>query len=110
MLEGAQPVPPAVAVKAAICDLLDNARAAGSVVVHVQNDGPPGDPDEPGTPGWELVFEPQEAENVVRKDDCEAFAANPDLAGSVRARQVERIVVAGVQKANSASRQQAAVP
>lgn len=73
MLEGAQPVPSAVAVKAAISDLLDKARAAGSVVVHVQNDGSSGDPDEPGTPGWELVFEPEDGEIVVRKDQCDSF-------------------------------------
>jgi nicotinamidase-related amidase len=97
MLEGTEPVLSAVAVRAALCDLLDKARAARSVVVHVQNDGPSGDPDEPWTPGWELVFEPAEDEIVVRKDQSDTFAANPDLAGRLRSRHVEQVVVAGMQ-------------
>ena len=97
MLEGSEPVPSAVDVKAALSGLLDKARAARAVVVHVQNDGSSGDPDEPGIAGWELVFEPAEDEIVVRKDQSDTFAANPDLAGLLKDRQVERVVIAGMQ-------------
>jgi nicotinamidase-related amidase len=97
MLEGEQPVPSAADVKAVFGDLLDKARAARAVVVHVQNDGPPGDPDEPHTPGWELFFEPSEEEIVVRKDQCDAFAADAGLAEALRGRQVRRVVIAGMQ-------------
>jgi len=34
---------------------------------------------------------------VVRKDQCDAFAANPDLAHTLRAHHVNRLVVAGMQ-------------
>ncbi len=97
MLEGDEPVPSAGSVRAVLGDLLDNARAARAVVVHVQNDGSGGDPDEPFTPGWELVFEPAEGEIVVRKDQSDTFAANPGLADMLRDRQVERVVIAGMQ-------------
>jgi streptothricin hydrolase len=97
MLEGAQPVPSADDVQSALVELLDKARAARAVVVHVQNDGSPGDPDEPLSLGWELVFEPAGDEIVVRKDQSDTFAANPGLAGRLRDRHVERVVVVGMQ-------------
>jgi streptothricin hydrolase len=97
MLEGAEPVPSAATVRAVLGRLLDNARGARAPVVHVLNDGPPGDPDEPFTPGWELVFEPGDAEIVVRKEQSDTFAANPGLADLLRERQVERVVIAGMQ-------------
>jgi nicotinamidase-related amidase len=100
MLEGAEPVPSAATVRAVLGGLLDNARAAQAFVVHVMNDGSPGDPDEPFTPGWELVFEPGDEEDeeiVVRKDQSDTFAANPGLADILRARHVERVVIAGMQ-------------
>src|ERR1700722_6415296 len=68
MLEGSAPVPSAAPFKAALRGLLDDARTARSVVVHVQNDGSSGDPDEPRTAGWELVLELADNEIVVRKD------------------------------------------
>ena len=97
MLEGEQPVPSAADVKAVFGDLLNKARAARAGVVHVQNDGPPGDPDEPDTPGWELFFEPSDDEIVLRKDQCDAFAAAGSLAETLRGRQVDRVVIAGMQ-------------
>jgi nicotinamidase-related amidase len=97
MLEGDGAVPAAPSVRPALTTLLDRARAAGAVIVHVQNDGAEGDPDLPDTPGWELVFSPAGEELVVRKDQPDTFAANPDLAGVLRQRGVERVVMAGMQ-------------
>jgi nicotinamidase-related amidase len=67
------------------------------VIVHVQNDGSEGDPDRPGTPGWELVFPPADGELVVRKDQPDTFASNAGLAGTLREQGVRRVVVAGLQ-------------
>ncbi|MFD8013340.1 isochorismatase family protein [Streptomyces sp. NPDC058955] len=55
--------------------LLARARAAGALVVHLQNDGPPGAEDEPHTPGWELHHPvvPGPAEAVVRKPYDDGF-------------------------------------
>jgi streptothricin hydrolase len=97
MLEPPEPVPGADAVRAVLGALLDRARQAGAVVVHVQNDGSTRDPDAPGTPGWELVFAPMEGEVVVTKDQSDTFAANPSLAGELERRGVSRVVVAGMQ-------------
>jgi nicotinamidase-related amidase len=97
MLEGDQPVPGAEEIRNALAVLLDSARAAGCPVVHVQNDGPPGEVDEPGTEGWELVFPVHDGEVCVRKDVMNAFAANPDLAPELRQRGVDRVVIAGMQ-------------
>ncbi|MEV3933008.1 MULTISPECIES: cysteine hydrolase family protein [unclassified Streptomyces] len=56
-------------------DLIARARAAGALVVHVQNDGPVGSDDEPHTPGWELhhPVEAGAAEAAIRKTHDDAF-------------------------------------
>lgn len=97
MLEGEGAVPSAAAVRAVLRDLLDRSRQAGVPVVHVQNDGGPDDPDHPFTPGWELVFEPEVGEEVVRKTVCDTFTADPGLASRLRAARVDTVVVAGMQ-------------
>jgi nicotinamidase-related amidase len=97
MLEGATPVPSAAEVRPALESLLERARRAGAPIVHVQNDGSEGDPDLPGTEGWELVFPAQGDELVVRKDDCDTFASNPELAARLQGRGVDHVVVAGMQ-------------
>lgn len=50
--EGA--VPEGTELTLRLQELLLTARRAGAVVVHLQNDGPPGALDEPGQPGWHL--------------------------------------------------------
>jgi nicotinamidase-related amidase len=97
MLEGPEPVPAAAEVRPALASLLERARAAGSTIVHVQNDGTEGDPDVPHTEGWQLVFPPADGELVLRKDEQDTFASNPELAAELRARDVDHVVVAGMQ-------------
>ncbi|WP_017537704.1 isochorismatase family protein [Nocardiopsis halophila] len=96
MLVGDEAVPSAPDVGPALADLLARARAAGAVVVHVQNDGGPDEPDEPHTPGWELVHAPEPGEHVVRKGECDAFAGT-DLAGLLSRAGVRTAVLAGMQ-------------
>jgi streptothricin hydrolase len=97
MLEGDEPVPACGGVRRALETLLAGARAANALVVHVQNDGPAGSPDEPGTTGWEFAIEPAAGELQVRKDRPDTFAANPDLLGVLREHGVDRVVVTGMQ-------------
>lgn len=97
MLEGSEPIPGAVQMRTTLARLLENARASGVNVVHIQNDGDAGDPDLPGTDGWDLVFLPSEDELVVRKSEPNAFGSNPQLAQVLRERGVEHVVVAGMQ-------------
>lgn len=95
MLEPPKPVPAHVEVRKVLESLLSRARAAGAFVVHVQNDGSSGDPDEPNSPGWSLVFFPAPGELVVRKTASDAFT-NANLSSSLNARQVDRVIVAGM--------------
>ncbi|MFZ4300072.1 isochorismatase family protein [Streptomyces cinereoruber] len=60
-------------------ELIARARRAGALVVHLQNDGPPGSEDEPHTPGWELHHrvEPGPRELVIRKPEDDGFRRTP---------------------------------
>lgn len=97
MLEPPTPVPAAASIREALQDLLLRARGAGALVIHVQNDGPPGDPDEPGTDGWQLVFPADAGELIVRKDQPDTFAANPALVKDLAAKEITEVVIAGMQ-------------
>jgi len=76
---GAGAVPGAAQLLDRVGGLLDRAREAGAVVVHLQNDGPPGADDEPETPGWELYLpvKPGPREHVIRKPRDDGFDATP---------------------------------
>jgi streptothricin hydrolase len=86
-VSGANPVPDAARLLDRVNDLLDRARQAGAVVVHLQNDGAPGADDEPNTPGWELYL-PVKAgpdEQVIRKlrdDGFDGTALGETLVGA----------------------------
>lgn len=97
MLEGDTAIEDAAAFRATLSGLLERARAAHIPIVHVQNDGGSGDPDEPGTPGWQFVFRPLPGEPVVRKDVFNTFESNPALADVLHAMGVSTLVVAGLQ-------------
>ena len=97
MLEPPTPVPSAASIRDALEDLLLGARRAGALVVHVQNDGSPGEPDEPGTVGWQLFFPVSAGERIVRKDQSDAFAADPLLAKGLADQQITEVVIAGMQ-------------
>ncbi|HEX3648979.1 MAG TPA: isochorismatase family protein [Pseudonocardiaceae bacterium] len=84
MLLPPEPVPDASSVGAAIERTIAAARSAGVRVVHIRNTGDAGDPDEPGTPGWELVSDVRDGEPVVDKPECDAFIGT-DLADHVPA-------------------------
>ncbi len=96
MLEPPNPVPSHVEVRRALESLLTRTRNAEAFVVHIQNDGSPGDPDEPFTPGWGLVFPATHRELVIRKTASDAFT-NANLSAFLKAKQVDKVVVAGMQ-------------
>jgi nicotinamidase-related amidase len=70
------PVPDAATVGPVIEAILGQARAAGAQVVHLRNSGPGGEPDEPGLPGWELVYDVADGESIVDKVGGDAFAGS----------------------------------
>lgn len=88
-------VPDAASLLASAWELLARARRAGSLIVHMQNDGAAGSPDEPGTPGWELHLGPAAGEPVIRKRDDDGFEGT-ELDALLDGRQVRRLVIVGL--------------
>jgi nicotinamidase-related amidase len=72
---GPDAVPAADQLLERVGELLERAREAGAVVIHLQNDGPPGADDEPETPGWELYLPVKTGarEHVIRKPRDDGF-------------------------------------
>jgi nicotinamidase-related amidase len=95
LVTGDGAVPAAAALLASVRGLLARARRAGSLVVHLQNDGPPGAVDEPGQPGWALHLPPAAGEPVVPKAADDGFQGTALLA-ILASHQVTRLAVAGV--------------
>ncbi|MGW1976221.1 isochorismatase family protein [Streptomyces sp. NPDC001889] len=96
-MTGAEAVPGAEALAERLARLLERARAAGALVVHLRNDGEPGAVDEPGAPGWELCLPVRESadEHVVAKEEDDGFEGT-GLGELLERRGVERVVIAGV--------------
>ncbi|MFF1698673.1 isochorismatase family protein [Streptomyces sp. NPDC058257] len=91
-------VPEAARVLDRTTDLITRARAAGALVVQLQNDGEPGTADEPGAPGWELHL-PMDAgrgESVLRKTGDDGFEET-GLAELLAESGVRDLAVCGVQ-------------
>ncbi|KAH6909069.1 Isochorismatase-like protein [Coprinopsis sp. MPI-PUGE-AT-0042] len=89
-------VPSAAIVHKNIEELLSLARSSPHppLIIHVRNTGDPGDYDEPGTDGWQLIFPLLPGEIVLDKRKNNAFTGTKlDLLISPEA----EIVVAGFQ-------------
>ncbi len=94
MLLPPEPVPDAATVALAIETVLDKARHANAQVVHIRNTGGSGDPDEPGTDGWQLVHAVEPGEITVDKPEPNAFAGT-DLADHIPADA--HLIIVGMQ-------------
>jgi streptothricin hydrolase len=68
-VSGEKAAPEAAPLLMKVADLMRRAREIDALLVALQNDGPPGSPDEPGTPGWQLFLPSMErdGEYVIRK-------------------------------------------
>lgn len=90
-------VPAGAQLVASLSELLGRARAAGVLIVQLQNDGPSGAVDEPGQPGWELHFPLADSshEVVIRKVEDDGFDGTR-LGELLHDRGVRRIAVGGV--------------
>jgi nicotinamidase-related amidase len=96
-VSGPGAVPAAEELMVAVKELLRGARESGALVVQLQNDGPVGAVDEPGSPGWELFLPvaPRCREVVVRKTADDGFHGT-DLAGLLADHGIKDLVVCGV--------------
>jgi len=77
MFTGKKAVPTAAQVRNNITAILNHARYKANpppLIIHVRNDGGSGEPDELGTPGWQLINRPLPGEQVIDKSKNNAFA------------------------------------
>ncbi|MDE3720166.1 isochorismatase family protein [Nocardiopsis sp. N85] len=95
-LEGKWAVPDAETLRAELSALLDRARAVGVPVVHVLNDGPEGEIDEPFSEGWLPTFPARPDEPVFRKTEPDAFTS-PGLAEALAVTGARTLILAGFQ-------------
>jgi len=79
-----------------IRDLAASVRSNGGAVIFIQHDGPPGDPFQPGQPGWRLLpdLDVGATDTIVRKKSCDAFL-DTTLEDTLRAQSIGRLIVTG---------------
>lgn len=96
-MNGDGAVPAARALIASLTELLQRARESDAVIVHLQNDGPEGEVDEPGQHGWNLYFPIVESEReiVIRKSKDDGFDGT-SLSEVLQRHEVRRIGIGGV--------------
>src|SRR5262245_4828231 len=97
LLDGEAAIPDAAIVIERLIKVLAAARSAGTLIIHLQNDGAEGALDEPGTPGWRIhpQVAPQPGEVVLRKTRDDGFDGT-ELEDVLAHRGVTRIAVAGL--------------
>lgn len=81
-----------------IKSLLIKIRATQIPVIYVQHNGGKGDPDEPGTSGWEIhpSITPRKRDLIVQKSTPDAFH-NTSLKSELGSREIKKIIIAGLQ-------------
>lgn len=81
-----------------LSEVIARARQGGTAVIFIQNNGSPGEPDEPGTPGWEIHprLAPEQGEPVLQKDTADAFESTP-LQDLLAESGVRELIIAGLQ-------------
>ncbi|WJV50686.1 isochorismatase family protein [Streptomyces flavofungini] len=94
---GDEAVPGARHLLSRVEQLLAKARAAGALVIQLQNDGPDGTLDEPNTPTWELHFpvDTERGELLFRKTVDDGFEET-ELEDVLREEGVTALTVCGV--------------
>jgi len=94
-VSGEHAVPDADRLVDEVAALIERARTLGALIVHLRNDGPAGEPDEPGTPSWELQLVPADGEPLIGKQSDDAFV-DTDLGAVLDRRGSRRVVVCGL--------------
>jgi len=81
-----------------LSSLIEKARAKAVPVIYLRNNGGEGEPDEMGTPGWEihLAIMPAAEEIVIDKQGPDAFE-NTKLKGHLEELGIKQLVIAGMQ-------------
>jgi nicotinamidase-related amidase len=81
-----------------ISRLIAQARSAHLPIVYVQNNGSEGDPDMPGSPGWQIhpAVTPEKSDIVIRKHTPDSFHET-NLQSELEARYIRQLIIAGMQ-------------
>ena len=81
-----------------LANLIDKARAEDVPVIYVRNNGDEGEPDEPGTLGWEIhpSITPQSDDIVIDKQGPDAFDKT-NLEKILKKQRISNLVIAGMQ-------------
>ena len=81
-----------------ISRLIARARTAHLPIVYVQNNGSEGDPDMPGTPGWQIhpAVTPEQGDIVIQKHTPDSFHET-NLQSELEARRIRRLIIVGMQ-------------
>jgi len=81
-----------------ISGLIEKARSSEVPVIYLRNNGPEGEPDEPGTPGWEIhpAFAPKGDEIVIDKFTSDSFHET-ELKVKFDMLGIQRLFIAGMQ-------------
>ena len=81
-----------------ISQLIAQARSAHLPIVYVQNNGRDGDPDIPGTPGWQIhhAFTPVAGDIVIQKHTPDSFHET-NLQSELEAHHIHQLIIAGLQ-------------
>ena len=91
-----QPRHDAAGLVARLNELADRVRAAGGMVIFIQQDGPEGDPHHPSNPGWHLLpdLDVLPSDQIVRKTACDAFLYT-ELEGLLADCGIDRLIITG---------------
>lgn len=78
--------------------MITKMRSTDNLIIYIQHNGGPGDPDEPGTDGWEIhpSIEPCEGDLVIQKSYPDAFQETA-LKRELDSRGIKKIIIAGLQ-------------
>ena len=78
--------------------LLAQARTAHLPIIYVQNNGIEGDPDMPGTPGWQVhpLVTPEKGDVIIQKHTPDSFHET-NLQSELESRHIHNLIVAGMQ-------------
>lgn len=81
-----------------LSNLIAKAHTKAVPVIYVRNNGDEGEPDEPGTPGWEIhpAITPQADDVVIDKQGPDAFDKT-DLALILEKQNIGNLIIAGMQ-------------
>jgi len=81
-----------------ILSLIAQMRSIKAPIIYIQNNGGKGDPDEPGTPGWDIhpSISPIEGDITIQKSTPDAFHKT-SLKSELKRMKIGKLIIVGLQ-------------